>query len=87
MKTATKQHYSVFESPQLLGQSRMAVYKKVKNGRIPATKVGRAYVVNAQDVIDLVGQEVGVAGRQVIDAAVKKAVKKYGETLRLLGAE
>jgi excisionase family DNA binding protein len=87
MKQQAKQYYSVNELAQVLGLSRIAVFKKIKAGRIPATKVGRAYVVLAADVVDLVGKEVGEAGRRTIDTAVKKVVHDYGEALRLLGSE
>jgi excisionase family DNA binding protein len=36
---------SVAEAAERLGVTRQAVLKRIRNGRLPATKVGRAYVV------------------------------------------
>ena len=42
----------------LLGITRIAVYKKVKKGQIPATKVGRTYVISDPDITSILGNEV-----------------------------
>jgi excisionase family DNA binding protein len=41
---------SVAQAAERLGISRQAVLKRIRSGRLPATKVGRAYVVSA-DVV------------------------------------
>ncbi|MFH1867039.1 MAG: excisionase family DNA-binding protein [Patescibacteria group bacterium] len=87
MKQVTKSFFSVSELAKILGISRIAVFKKIKNGQIPASKVGRAYVINADQVTDLIGQELSQGERRIIKASVSKVVHEYGETLRLLGRE
>lgn len=82
---------SVAELAKLLGVSRVAVFNKIKKGQIPAEKIGRAYVIASADVQDIVqGGDTGVLTeekKEDITDAVKKVVKEYGETLRLLGKE
>ncbi|MCA9400563.1 MAG: helix-turn-helix domain-containing protein [Candidatus Omnitrophica bacterium] len=44
-KTSPKNYLSIPQYARELGLSRIAVYKKVKNGQLPAKKVGRHYVI------------------------------------------
>ena len=69
-----------------LGVSRIAVYKKVKNGQIPAIRVGRRYVISSKTVKEL-QQPVNEIDLDWIDAAVKKVVQEYGIVLKWLSAE
>ncbi len=87
MKQLNKKFFSVNELAKVLGISRIAVFKKIKNGQIPANKVGRAYVIEASQVNNLVGKNLGQRGRRTIEQAVHKVVQEYGETLKLLGRE
>lgn len=76
--------------PQLakfLGISRIAVYKKVKKGKIKAMKIGRNYAIPERYIAEILGKDLGEREKKQIDKAVKKAVKEYGEVLRLLGKE
>ena len=38
-------YITIPELAKLLGVSRIAIYKRVKKGQIPATKIGRTYVI------------------------------------------
>lgn len=78
---------STTQVAQLLGITRVAVLKKIKTGEIKAHKVGRNYVINKADLPIEVGGELTEAKKQLINRAVKKTVREYGETLRLLGRE
>ena len=76
--------------PQLadkLGISRIAVWNKVKRGEIPATKVGREYIVSARDAKVALGEELSPAQRRWIRATVRRAVRQYGEVLKRLSHE
>ena len=44
MKNSTKKYLTVKELADLLGISRVAVFKKIKNGQICAEKIGRNYI-------------------------------------------
>lgn len=79
-----KRFLSTTELAEILGISRVAVHKKIKKGEIKATKVGRNYVIDKKDW-DIFKEELTEKEKLAIDKAVKKTVKEYGETLRLLG--
>ncbi len=82
------QHYiSTIELAKILGISRIAVFKKIKLGQIPAKKQGRNFVIDKRDIPAISGAVLSVRARKEIDAAVQKTIKEYGETLRLLGKE
>lgn len=86
-----KTHISVAELAKMLGISRIAVFKRIQKGQIPAQKIGRSYVISMEDVNDLFQatgpQILTEAKKTIIEKAVKKTVKEYGETLKLLGKE
>lgn len=82
-----KKFLSTTELAQLLGISRIAVFQKIKQGKIKATKVGRNYIINRKDLGDIFGDVLTKEKKAEIEKAVKKVVKEYGETLRLLGTE
>jgi len=82
-----KEYITVPELARLLGVSRVSVYNSVKKGRIPATMIGRTYVITDKTVREILGKEVSVKGKKRIDAAVHKTVREYGEVLKKLGRE
>lgn len=76
--------------PQLakvLGISRIAVYKRIKKGQIKAVRIGRNFAIEQKYVLSVLGKALGEEDKRQIDNAVKKTVKEYGQTLKLLGAE
>jgi excisionase family DNA binding protein len=82
--------YKYITIPELakhLGISRIAVYRKVKKGQIPAKKIGRIYVISSRQVAKILGEELSEPQKRQIDRAVKKVVQEYGETLKWLGRE
>ena len=84
--TINKTKYvSIPEMAKMLGISRIAVYKKVKNDKIKATKIGRNFAIPIKYISNILGKELGVKDKSEIDEAVKKTVKEYGEVLKLLG--
>ncbi|MFH1225908.1 MAG: helix-turn-helix domain-containing protein [bacterium] len=86
-----KTHISVAELAKMLGISRIAVFKRIKKGQIPAERIGRSYVISINDVNEItqgIGPKILTKEKkEVIEKAVKKTVKEYGETLKLLGKE
>ena len=73
------------ELAKILGISRIAVYKKIKKGEIKATKIGRNFAIPRNEVDNILGKKLTKEQKQLIDRAVEKTIKEYGETLRLLG--
>jgi excisionase family DNA binding protein len=82
-----KEYITIPELAKVLGISRIAVFKKVKKGEIKAVKIGRNYAIPKKYVAEITGRALGEKDKKEIDAAVKKTVREYGETLKLLGKD
>lgn len=82
---------SVIELAKLLGISRIAVFNKIKKGQIKAQKIGRNYAIHMEDASDLINGNnpniLTTEKKEIIERAVLKVVKEYGQTLKLLGKE
>lgn len=81
------QYLTTAELAKLLNVSRIAVFKRIKAGKIKAFKIGRNYVIPSEEFLTAVGTFVSQEKKEEIRNIVKKAVKEYGETLKLLGEE
>jgi excisionase family DNA binding protein len=75
------------ELAKILGISRIAVYKKIRKGQITAIRIGRNFAIDQKYVLNILGKSLGRKDKRQIDNAVKKIVKEYGQTLKLLGSE
>ena len=84
---ATEKYITVPELAKLLGVSRITIYNRVKKGDIPATKIGKTYVITDLTVTTLLGRKLTPEGKKRIDAAVNKTVREYSEVLKLLSKE
>jgi len=84
---ANEKYFTIPELAKLLGVSRIAIYNRVKKGQIPATKIGRIYVITDQTIANILGKKVTRRGKERIDAAVRRTVREYGEVLKQLGKE
>jgi excisionase family DNA binding protein len=80
-------YLSIPQLAEILGLSRIAVYKKVRKGEIRALRIGRNYAISKDALAGILGKSLGAEAKEEIDTAVKKTVKEYGEVLRLLGNE
>ena len=82
-----KQLLSTIELAKILGISRIAVFKKIKSGEIKAQKAGRNFVISQNDLAEILGNTLSEEKKRDIEKSVKKTVREYGETLKLLGKE
>lgn len=82
-----KSYYSISEIAKVLGISRVAIFKKIKSGKIKAIKIGRMYAIPALEFESLTGKKLTDNQKRVIEKAVVKTVREYGEVLKLLGRE
>ena len=80
-------YITIQEMAKMLGISRIAVYKRVKKGTIKAMKIGRNFAIPKKYVANILGKVLRARDKNLIDKAIKKTVKEYGETLKLLGRE
>lgn len=84
----TKDEYiTIPQLAKLIGLSRIAVYNKVKKGEIKAIRIGRNFAIQKRYLENIQGNELKEDDKIIIESAVKKTVKDYGEVLRLLGKE
>ena len=83
----SKELLTIPQLAKILGISRIAVYNKVKRGEIKAFRIGKIYAIPKGELEGILGKTLSEEARDAIDMAVKKAVRDYGEVLRLLGNE
>lgn len=83
--TVIKQYLTTTEVAKMLGISRVTVFRKIKSGEIKAEKIGRNFAVLAGQFLNQ--EELTQDKKEEIRKIVKKAVKEYGQTFKLLGAE
>ncbi|MFH1717038.1 MAG: helix-turn-helix domain-containing protein [Planctomycetota bacterium] len=81
------EYFTIPQLAALLGVSRIAVYRKVKKGQIKAVRIGRNYAIPQKQIAAILGETLREEDKREIEDAVKKTVKEYGQTLRLLGSE
>jgi excisionase family DNA binding protein len=82
-----KPFFSLAEVARVLGVSRVAVLKRINNGKLKAQKVGKAYIVSKADLQLALGVIISDEQQEEIGKVVKRAVKEYGTTFRRLGKE
>lgn len=80
-------YFSAIEVAKILGISRIAVFRKIKSGKIKAIKIGRAFAIPKSELESILGKILTKNQREAIDEGVKKTVKEYGRVLELLGKE
>src|SRR3989339_2260439 len=83
MKKENNKFITTTELAKLLGISRIAVFKKIQNGKIKAIKKGRNYAINIANVSGL-SDRLSTNDKKIIGEAIDKTMDEYGETLRLL---
>ena len=81
------EYLTIPQLARILGISRIAVYRKVKKGQIKAVKIGRTFAIHQKHIAAILGKTLRQEDKKEIDHALKKTVKEYGRTLKLLGSE
>lgn len=79
-------YISTTEAGKKLGISRVAVFNRIQNGKLEAIKIGKNYAIPTSALSE-VAPTSNKKTEQEITQAVKKTVKEYGETLKLLAKE
>ena len=82
-----QKYYTTAEAAKVLGVSRIAVFKKIKDGKIRAAKFGRNYLIPRKDILEIAGQVISPRRRKQIEAGVQKTIAEYSDVLRKLGKE
>ncbi len=75
------------ELAAIIGVSRVTIYKRIKKGDIDAIRIGRNYVVPKHYVSEVYKRKITATRKKLIEKAVRKVVKEYGDVLIKLGQE
>jgi excisionase family DNA binding protein len=86
-KDPKKEYFSTAEVAHLLRISRIAVFKKIQSGIIPATKIGRGYAISREAVEVLMGSKLTESQKEEIKKVVKKATDEFRDTFERLAKE
>lgn len=78
---------STTEAAKILGVSRIAVFNKIRTGKIGAEKIGRNFIIRKNDVLRAAGELLTEPQKKNIDKAVSRAVRQYGGVFKRLGKE
>ena len=82
-----KKFLSTKELAKILDISRVAVYKRIKTGEIKAIKVGCNFVIDRKDLKRTLDGELTNKQKLEIEEAVRRTVREYGKTLKLLSTK
>ncbi len=82
-----KDYFTTTELAKILGISRIAVFKKIKSGEIKAIRVGRVFAIPKAEFEIILGKTLSADQKKVIDEGIKKTIREYGTTLKMLGNE
>lgn len=80
-------YLTVKELADILGISRVAVFKRIKKGQIKAEKIGRNFAIPKKEFENILGKTLTENQKKIIDKGIKKTIADYSETLKLLGKE
>jgi excisionase family DNA binding protein len=79
-----KRYISTSEAAEILGISRIAVFDRIKRGKIPAKKAGRNFIIEKNQIVKSKDTELTDKEKEVINKAVDRTLKDYSETLKQL---
>lgn len=82
-----KAYLSTSELAKYLGVSRIAIFKKIKNGQIKAEKFGGNYLISKEEVSTIMGQFISAEKKEDIKRSVRRVIKDYRPALEKLGEE
>ena len=86
-KFIDKKYYTIKELADILKISRVTVFNRIKKGQIKAEKIGRNYIIAAEDAGVMLNNDLTEQLKEEIAKGVLKVISEYGETLKLLGKE
>lgn len=81
-----KDYVSTMQAAKITGLDRTQVFRLIKNGTIPAERVGRNYIIRKKDLF-IFTDEVNAKEKRNINSAVAKLFLEYGDVIRKLGEE
>jgi len=82
-----KNYVTIKELANLMGISRIAVFNQIKLGKIKAEKIGRNYIIYRKDLPEIFNLPLSPGNKEDIERGVKKVLKDYSDTIKMLGQE
>jgi len=86
-KDINKNYVTVKELADIIGISRVAVFNRIKTGKIKANKIGRNYIIYKKDAPEIFNPALDTNDKKELEQGVKKVLQDYGDTLKMLGRE
>ncbi len=86
-KDTNKNYVTVKELADIIGISRVAVFQRIKAGKIKAGKIGRNYIIYKNDVPEFFNPALNTQDKRELERGVKKVLQDYGDALKMLGHE
>lgn len=83
----TKKIYSVKEIADLLGVTRVTVFRWIKSGKLKASKIGKTYIVSVENLPHHLLGGLSEEKKTMIKEVVKKALDEYRVTFEKLSKE
>lgn len=82
-----REYFSTIDVAKILGISRISVFKRIKTGKLEATKMGRNYVITREAIESALGSKLTTRQEKEITDAINKALQEYRSTFERLAKE
>lgn len=84
-----KLFFSPPEVAKLLGVSRFTILNMIKKGFLKAERIGKYFIIPREEIEHLLNNDKTLSAKEKaeINMAVERAIKEYGQAIRMLGKE
>lgn len=82
-----KDFYSTGEAAKILNISRVAIFNRIKKGKLKANKIGRNFIIPHDELLEALGEKIGPVKKKQIEQAIDRAMKDYREVFGRLAKE
>ncbi len=81
--------FSASEVAKIMNVSKMTISNKIRKGVIKAEKIGRNYIIPRKEIEHLLEDNKSLTekDKRGVNMAVERAIKEYGQAIRMLGEE
>jgi excisionase family DNA binding protein len=80
----TVEYITLPQLAELLGISRIAVFKKVKKNQIKAIRIGKNYAIEKSQVNSILGKELNSEDKLLINNVLNRLIQEQRELFKLL---
>lgn len=79
-------YVSTIEAAKITGLNRTQIFRLIKANKLPATRVGRNYIIRKSE-LGILTDEITPKEKKDIEKSVDKVFEEYGDVLKKLGEE